>query len=217
MAEVLGVLVDALPQLAAGLVLTILVSVVSLVLATVLGLISGLMSISTKPYLSVVAKCYVSVVRGTPLLIQILFIYFGLPAVLHTKFPPLIAGIVAVSLNIGAYISEVFRAGIESIDVGQVEASRSLGLPHGTTMRYVILPQATRRMVPPMINQFIIGIKDTSMLSVIGVAELTQRGQAIYAMNFKVFEILTVVGALYFLVNYLLSVAARWFERRYVV
>lgn len=216
MADVLGVLADALPQLLHGLALTILVSVISLVLATILGLVSGLMTISSKPYLSALARFYVNVIRGTPLLIQILFIYFGLPSVLHTTMPPLVAGVAAVSLNIGAYVSEVFRAGIESIDTGQVEASRSLGLPHWMTMRYVVLPQATRRMIPPMINQFIIGIKDTSMLSVIGVAELTQRGQAIYAMNFKAFEILTVVGALYFIVNYLLSVAAKRYERRFV-
>jgi His/Glu/Gln/Arg/opine family amino acid ABC transporter permease subunit len=215
--NIISVLVDALPSLLTGLQLTLLLSVISLGIATVIGLISGLMSLAKNPYISGPARLYVNVIRGTPLLVQILFIYFGLPTVLHINLTPITAGVIAVSLHVGAYVSEVFRAGIESVDVGQTEASRSLGLSQWQAMRKIILPQATRRMVPPMINQFIMGVKDTSLLAVIGVAELTQQGQSVYAVNYRAFEILTVVALIYLVVTYTLYRVSRVIERRYVI
>lgn len=217
MGDALSVVGDAMPSLLNGLRLTLVLSLVSLGLATLIGLVSGLMSLSSRWWVAAPARLYVNVIRGTPLLVQILFIYFGLPSVLHITLTPITAGVVAISFHVGAYVSEVFRAGIESVDVGQTEAGRSLGLSHLQTMRKVVLPQATRRMVPPMINQFIMGVKDTSLLAVIGVAELTQSGQSIYAVNYRAFEILSAVALMYLVITYALYRFSRLIEQRYVV
>jgi len=208
-------MIDALPVLLEGLGLTVYLAVVSLALATVIGLISGLMTLSHRVWLYGPARFYVNLIRGTPLLVQILFIYFGLPAVMNVKLSPMVAGVIAISFHIGAYVSEVFRAGIESVDKGQTEAGRSLGMTHTQTMRKIIIPQAVRSMIPPMMNQFIMGVKDTSLLAVIGVAELTQRGQSIYAVNYRAFEILTLVALIYFILTYTLYRLSRVVERKF--
>ncbi|MDQ0726609.1 amino acid ABC transporter permease [Microbacterium sp. W4I20] len=215
MPEFLHVMIDALPVLLEGLGLTVYLAVVSLALATVIGLISGLMTLSHRMWLYGPARFYVNLIRGTPLLVQILFIYFGLPAVMNVKLSPMVAGVIAISFHIGAYVSEVFRAGIESVDKGQTEAGRSLGMTHTQTMRKIIIPQAVRSMIPPMMNQFIMGVKDTSLLAVIGVAELTQRGQSIYAVNYRAFEILTLVALIYFILTYTLYRLSRVVERKF--
>jgi glutamine transport system permease protein len=217
MDEEIQVFLDAVPILLEGLKLTLLLATLSLLLATVIGLISGLMSLSHRRWVSAPARFYVSVIRGTPLLVQILFVYFGLPAVLSIKFTAIVAGVITIGFHIGAYVSEVFRAGIESVDKGQVEAGRSLGLSHFRVMQKIVIPQATRRMVAPMVNQFIMGVKDTSLLAVIGVAELTQRGQSIYAVNYRAFEVLTLVALMYFAVTYLLYRVSRVVEKRFTV
>lgn len=216
MGDAFEVMLDAMPELLNGVKMTIYLTVVSLALATVLGLISGLMNISKSKWLRVPARLYVNIVRGTPLLVQILFIYFGLPSVSAIKLSPVTAGIIAIGFHIGAYVSEVFRAGIESIDKGQIEAGRSLGLTAGQTMRKIVIPQAITRMMPPMMNQFIIGVKDTSLLAVIGVAELTERGQTIYALNYRAFEILALVGVLYLILTYSLYRLSLLVEKRFV-
>ena len=215
MTDILNVMLAAIPTLIEGLGLTVFIAGVSLALATVIGLISGLMTLSKRVWLYGPARLYVNVIRGTPLLVQILFIYFGLPGVLHIKLSPMAAGIIAISFHIGAYVAEVFRAGIESVDRGQMEAGRSLGLTHAQTMRRIIIPQATRSMIPPMMNQFIMGVKDTSLLAVIGVAELTQRGQSIYAVNYRAFEILTLVAAIYLILTYTLYRLSRVVEKKF--
>lgn len=198
-----------------GVLITFKIVVISLPIAFVIGLITGLMSVSTNRILRTVSTFYVDIIRGTPLLVQVFFIYFGLPAFLDIRIPAEVAGIIAISLNAGAYISEIFRAGINSINKGQMEASRSLGLSKWLTMRLVILPQAIRRMVPAFVNQFIVSIKDTSLLSVIGINELTQRGEIIISENFRAFLIWGVVGIFYFIIIYALSRLARVLERRY--
>lgn len=215
MPDFLQVMVNALPLLMQGLGLTAYLAVVSLALATVIGLISGLMTLSKRVWLYGPARFYVNLIRGTPLLVQILFIYFGIPGVTNIKLSPILAGIIAISFHIGAYVSEVFRAGIESVDTGQTEAGRSLGMTQFQTMRKIIIPQATRRMIPPMMNQFIMGVKDTSLLAVIGVAELTQRGQSIYAVNYRAFEILTLVALIYFILTYTLYRLSRVVEKKF--
>lgn len=176
----LQVILDALPLLLEGTVVTLKIVVISLIFAMVIGLISGLMSTSLNRLLRLVASLYVDIIRGTPLLVQVYFIYFGLPVFLDMRIPAMTAGIIAVSLNAGAYVSEIFRAGIESIGKGQHEAARSLGLSRFKTMWLVVLPQATRRMIPTFVNQSIITIKDTSLLSAIGIAELTQTGRLLF-------------------------------------
>ncbi|MDT0124820.1 amino acid ABC transporter permease [Paenibacillus sp. RRE4] len=211
------VILDALPLLLEGTVVTLKIVVISLIFAMVIGLISGLMSTSLNRLLRLVASLYVDIIRGTPLLVQVYFIYFGLPVFLDMRIPAMTAGIIAVSLNAGAYISEIFRAGIESIGKGQHEAARSLGLSRFKTMWLVVLPQATRRMIPTFVNQSIITIKDTSLLSAIGIAELTQTGEIIISSNFRAFEIWGVVGIFYLIIIVLLSRASRFIERRYAI
>jgi len=211
------VILDALPLLLEGTVVTLKIVVISLTFAMVIGLISGLMSTSLNRLLRLVASLYVDIIRGTPLLVQVYFIYFGLPVFLDMRIPAMTAGIIAVSLNAGAYISEIFRAGIESIGKGQHEAARSLGLSRFKTMWLVVLPQATRRMIPTFVNQFIITIKDTSLLSAIGIAELTQSGEIIVSANFRAFEIWGTVGVFYLIIIVLLSRASRFIERRYAI
>lgn len=206
----------ALPTLFQGLVLTVEITSLSLLFALIIGLIMGLFRISRNIFLSMIATIYLYIIRGTPLLIQILFIYIALPMALNFKLSAFTAGVIAISINAGAYLMEIFRAGIESIDRGQMEAGRSLGFSYGQTMRLVILPQAVRRMIPAFVNQFIISLKDTSLLSVIGIAELTMQGQSIYSMNFKAFQILSAVAAMYFVVIFVLTQLSAWLERRLV-
>lgn len=203
-----------MPTLLKGVYWTVVITVISLIIALIIGLVLGICSITRNKFLRAIATIYVYIIRGTPILVQILFIYFGLPSVTGITMSALTAGIIAISINAGAYLVEIFRAGINSIDKGQMEAGRTLGFSYAETMRIVILPQAVRRMIPAFVNQFIVSIKDTSLLSVIGIAELTFSGQSIYAMNFRAFEILFAVGVLYFVVIYILSMFSRWLERR---
>lgn len=211
----LQVILEALPILLQGVMITLKLAVTSLCIAFVIGLIAGLMNTSNNKILRGAATFYVDLIRGTPLLVQIFFIYLGLPALLDIRISAELGGIAALSLNAGAYIAEVVRGGIISIDKGQVEASRSLGLSRYLTMRLVILPQALRRMIPAFVNQFIISLKDTSLLSVIGIRELTQNGEIIISANFRSFEIWGVVGALYFVIIYILTRLFRLLERRF--
>lgn len=172
-------------------IITVKLSLISLVFACVIGIVVGLInSIKSQSKLmrfkQMLCNIYIYIIRGTPMLVQILIIYFGIAQVLRPygfnwshlggAFG---AGVVALMLNAGAYLSEIMRAGIESVDYGQVEAARSLGLPYGKTMTKIVLPQAVRTMLPSIINQFIISIKDTSLISAIGVAELTNVGKTI--------------------------------------
>lgn len=205
---------QSMPALLSGLKVTIEITIIALIIATIIGLIVGLMNISSNKILKVIATIYIDIVRGTPLIVQAFFIYFGLPAALDFKINALAAGIIAISFNAGAYIAEIFRAGILSIDNGQMEAARSLGLPYSTAMRKIILPQAIRRMIPALINQFIISLKDTSILSVIGIQELTQSGEIVIASTFRSFQIWSVVGIMYFIIIMILSVFSRRLERR---
>jgi glutamine transport system permease protein len=208
------VIKEAIPYLIEGGFLTLKIAFVSLLIAVVIGLIFGLFRVSMYKSLRTIAGIYVNVIRGTPLLVQVLFIYFGLPGAFGLNLPAITAGIIAISINAGAYLVEIFRAGIQSIHSGQMEAGRSLGFTYGQTMRLIILPQATRRMIPAFVNQFIISIKDTSILSVIGIMELTMQGQSIYAQNFRAFEILTAVSVGYLIMTYILTLFSHWLERR---
>ncbi|MBB3110038.1 His/Glu/Gln/Arg/opine family amino acid ABC transporter permease subunit [Paenibacillus phyllosphaerae] len=208
------IIADALPVLFQGLLITLKIVVISLAIAFVIGLIAGLMSTASSKIVRGIAGLYVDIIRGTPLLVQVFFIYFGLPAFLDIRIGPEVAGIAAVSLNAGAYIAEVVRAGINSVDKGQVEAARSLGMSRYYTMRLIVLPQALRRMIPAFVNQFIISIKDTSLLSVIGIRELTQSGEIIISTNFRSFEIWGMVGVFYFVIIFALTRLSRLYERR---
>ena len=138
-------------------------------------------------------------------MVQVMFLYFGLPLALGMRVPPLAAGVTAIAVNAGAYIAEIVRGAIQSIDKGQVEAGRSIGLTHFQALVYIIWPQAFKRMIPPLGNQFIISLKDTSLLVVIGVGELTRQGQEIIAVNFRAFEVWLTVAIIYLVMTMFIS------------
>ncbi|MBU3186266.1 amino acid ABC transporter permease [Clostridium estertheticum] len=212
--DILTLFKQSLPALLSGFYVTLQITIISLVIATILGLSFGMLAISRNKVLKIVATAYVDIFRGTPLIVQAFFIYFGLPAGLDIKIAPFVAGVLCISLNAGAYMVEIFRAGIMAVDKGQMEAARSLGLPYGKTMKLVILPQAISNMIPAIINQFIISLKDTSLLSVIGIRELTQSGEIIIAANFRSLETWSFVAIFYFVVIMALTYTARSVERR---
>ncbi|MGG3490783.1 amino acid ABC transporter permease [Brevibacillus choshinensis] len=213
--DTVSLIADAAPLLMKGLENTVKVAFLSLLFATILGLSFGLLRVSKRPILQMIAKVYVSIIRGTPLYVQVIFFYFGLfPLVFGRATDAVSAGIFVLSLNAGAYLVEIFRAGIESIDKGQMEAGRAIGFSHGQTMTYIIMPQAIKRMIPAIVNQFIISIKDTSLLATIGIAELTFSAQTIYAVNFKAFEFLGAVGIMYWILINVLTWFSHWLERR---
>lgn len=194
-----------------AIVITIELSIISLVAATIIGIIVGLVNTSKSKsvimkILKSIANLYIYIIRGTPMLVQILIIYFGLGQMLRpTGFRWLniggtfTAGTVALSLNAGAYMAEIVRGGIEAVDKGQIEAARSLGLTYGKTMKKIVLPQALRTMLPSIINQFIISIKDTSLLSVIGLTELTNVGKTIAATKSAHMMVIYCFMACYYL------------------
>ncbi|MGC5247741.1 amino acid ABC transporter permease [Gordonia sp. DT219] len=214
MSNFFNVLIDALPTLLSGMKVTVYVTVISLVIASILGLCLCFMTLAKSAIVRGIARVYVNIFRGTPLLVQILFIYFGIPSLLGIHMEAIYAGILAMSLYVTAYMSEIFRAGIQGVDAGQFEASVSIGLKRLQMMRLVILPQAVRSVLPAFVNQFSMTIKDTSLLSVIGIAELTFQGQEIYAANFETFTILFELAVLYFIIVYVLTFISRILERR---
>lgn len=178
------------------------------------------MNVSKSKVLNCIGTIYVDGIRGVPLIVLAYFIYFGVPAGVKAlgftnfKLTALVAGTISLSMNAGAYMAEIFRAGIQSVDKGQMEAARSLGLSYGKSMRKVILPQAIRTMIPSIINQFIISLKDTSILSVIGFPELTKAGNIIVGNTFKALQVWGIVGIMYMIVIVALSRAAKKIERR---
>ena len=199
------VMLDTFPLLMSGMKLTIIITLVGLFFGFVIGAVTGIMKLSKKLFLRKLGGIYVESIRGTPLIVQVMFLYFGIPMALGMRITPITAGIIAIAVNSGAYIAEIVRGAVQSIDVGQVEAGRSIGLTRTQTMLYIIWPQAFRRMIPPLGNQFIISLKDTSLLVVIGVAELTRVGQEIIAVNFRAFEVWLTVGLVYLMMT--LSIA----------
>ena len=209
----LGV-VDYIPALLQGLYYTLLISVVGLVIGFVLGAIFGLGRISRSKILYGISAVYVEVLRGTPVLVQAIWIYFALPLIIGFNIPSLAAGIIVIGLNSGAYIAEIVRGAVQSVEKGQMEAGRSLGLSRHLTMRYVIWPQAFKRMIPPLGNQFIISIKDTSLLSVILVPELIFQGRLIASNHFNAVEIYTTVAIFYLVITLTLSKILNLMEKR---
>jgi polar amino acid transport system permease protein len=205
--------VNALSYLIRGVGLTLFLSVVSYTVALVLGLIAGLGRVARNPISNTIATLYVEVVRGIPLLVIIIYAHFVVAPALGTNRMPVISGIMALSFCYGAYLAEVFRAGIESIERGQGEAARSLGMSYRQSMRYVILPQAIRRVLPPLGNDFIAMLKDSSLVSVIAINELTKLGQIEAARTFDFFRTYNAVAFLYLTLTLLLSLGVRYLER----
>ena len=199
---------------------TLVLCLLSLCIAMVIGFIFALLNVSNVKVLNFIGTVYVDAVRGVPLIVLAYFIYFGLPAgmkmmgAVDFRLSALQAGTAALSMNCGAYMAEIIRAGIQSVDRGQMEAARSLGLSYRKSMRLVVLPQAIKTMIPSIINQFIITLKDTSILSVIGYPELTNTGKTISGNTFKSLETWAIIGLVYMVVILSLSKAAKVVERK---
>lgn len=204
----------ALPMLLVGAGVTIEITAVSVAIGFLIGLFVGIARICQVKILRIIATIYADCIRGTPLLVQIFLIYFALPIVTGQRVEPFVAAVAACGINSGAYVSEIFRAGIQAIDVGQMEAGRSLGLSWWQTMYYVILPQAVRNILPPLGNEFIAMLKDSSLVSVIGFEELTRRGQLIIAQTYGSFEIWTTVAILYLIMTLAISRIVAWLEKK---
>jgi polar amino acid transport system permease protein len=204
----------ALPMLLKGLQVTLYIFVIAIILGFLIGLVIALLRLAPLKVLNWIAKVYVDAIRGTPFIVQLFFIYFGVNSLQVISLNSTTAGIITVAINAGAYFAEIIRAGIQSIDKGQTEAARSIGFTGPQTMRYVVLPQAFRRMLPTITNQSIISLKDTSLLSVIGIADLTQQGQIQASATFEAFKIWLAVGIIYFIIIYLLTMLANFIERR---
>lgn len=198
---------------------TLKMSFYSLIFACIIGLFFGILLVVKNKFLNAIAKLFVDIIRGVPMIVLAYFVYFGIPYALNAigsaiTLSALDAGIICLSLNCGAYMAEIIRGGIQSVPVGQMEAARSLGLSYGKAMRQVVLPQAIRIMIPSIINQFIITLKDTSILSVIGFPELVNSAKSVISITYKNFEVWAIVGIMYFIVITILSKIAKLFERR---
>lgn len=209
-----SVMWESVPILLTGVKLTIIITIFGLVIGFLLGAVTGLFKISRNVILRKFAGFYIESIRGTPIMVQVMFIYFGLPMALGMRIPPMVAGIVAIAFNSGAYIAEIVRGAFQSIEAGQTEAGRSIGLSHFQTLYYIIWPQALKRMIPPLGNQFIISLKDTSLLVVVGVGELTRTGQEIIASNFRAFEVWLTVALMYLVMTLSLSRVLNYLEKR---
>ena len=202
------------PALSKGLWNTVSITVVSFVIALILGLVFGFMKISTSRILRGIASVYVAIFRGTPILVWAFLFYFGLPQLTGAPGNVFMAGVATLALNAGAYLTEIVRGGLQSVDPGQMEAARSLGLGWGRSMQRVVMPQAVKMSMPSIINQLVITLKDSSLLLTIGFAELLYQAQQIYAANFRTTEMLIIVGVMYFIVITLLTWLANIVDKK---
>ena len=199
---------------------TLLLALCGLFFACIIGMIFGMMSVVKNKPCNIIARIFVDAVRGVPMIVLAYFVYFGFPYLMNNMLgnnitlSALQAGTICLALNCGAYMAEIIRAGIQSVDKGQMEAARSLGLPYWKSMRKVVLPQAIATMIPSIINQFIITLKDTSILSVIGFPELVNTAKNVVANTFMSFQTWTIVAVMYLVVILLLSQLSKIMERR---
>jgi polar amino acid transport system permease protein len=206
---------SAIPLLIAGAGITVEITALSVFFGMLIGIVVALIRLSGVKVLRWLGNVYVDFIRGTPLLIQIFLVYFALPSIIGHRVDAFFAAISACSINSGAYVAEVFRGGIQSIDVGQMEAGRSLGMTWWQTMRYIILPQAFKRIIPPLGNEFIAMLKDSSLVSVIGFEELTRRGQLIIARTYASFEIWMAVAIMYLILTFTVARLTGLLERKF--
>lgn len=209
-----SVIVNALPALLQGAKLTVLITVAGLLGGTVVGLVFGLMRAYGNRLLNTLGFLYIELVRGTPIVVQVMFIYFALPVLADIRVDPMTAAITSIVVNSGAYIAEIVRGAFLSVPKGLREAGLALGLPSWRVLAFVIGPVAFRRMTPPLGNQFIVSLKDTSLFIVIGVGELTRQGQEIMAANFRAVEIWSAVALIYLCLIGALTFALRLVEKR---
>ena len=217
--DLIRVFGEVQPLLTKGLWITVEVTVLSLLLALVIGLISCFLALSKRAPLRWISTIYVGLVRGTPLLVQVFYIYFAIPQLLQlmgfdVRFTPFIAGLITLTLNAGAYLSEIFRGAINAVNPGQMEAARSLGLSHFQAMKKVVLPQAFRICLPSLVNQFIITLKDSSLISVIGLADIMYQSKIYVGRSMEAFATYTWVALYYFVIISILTQVAKYVERK---
>ena len=208
-------IIDNLPLLLKGAAVTLEITALSVGIGLLIGMVVGIARLSNFKAIRWLAGIYVDFIRGTPLLVQIFLVYFALPKILGIRIDPFFAAVAACSINSGAYVAEIFRSGIQSIDKGQFEASRALGLNWFQSMKFVIMPQAFKRIIPPLGNEFIAMLKDSSLVSVIGFEELTRTGQMIISRTYAVFEVWMVVAILYLIMTLCISRLVAVLEKRF--
>jgi len=209
----INIFIESIPYLLRGALVTLRLSIISVGIGVVLGLFIGLARISKRYIFRIPATLYVEVIRGTPLLMQLLIIYYALPS-FGINLGAITAAIVGLSINSAAYTGEIFRGGIQSIEKGQMEAARSLGMSYFQAMRYVILPQAFRRILPPLTNEFVSMLKESSIASTLAVTELLRAGREIVAWKANVFSPFLGVTIIYLLMTLPLTRLSIWMEKR---
>ena len=217
---ILGLLKNNYKQLLSGLGITLSLALISFAIAIVIGIIFGMFSVSPYKSLRLISEIFVDVIRGIPLMILAAFIFWGVPNFIETftgqqsPINDFVAGTIALSLNSAAYIAEIVRGGIKAVPIGQMEASRSLGISYSKTMRKIVLPQATKLMLPNFVNQFVIALKDTTIVSAIGLVELFQTGKIIIARNYQSFKMYAILAVFYLVIITLLTRLAKRLEKR---
>ena len=209
-----SVIIDSMPALMRGARTTIYITVAGLIGGVIAGLIFGLMRAYGGRLLNGIALVYIELVRGTPIIVQVMFIYFALPVLLEVRIDAMTAAITAITINAGAYIAEIVRGAFLSVPKGLSEAGLALGVPQWRVLGFVIGPVAFRRLIPPLGNQFIVSLKDTSLFIVIGVGELTRQGQEIMASNFRAVEIWSAVAVIYLIMIGIMTMVLRVIEKR---
>jgi glutamine transport system permease protein len=209
-----SVIISALPDLLSGVKLTVIIALLGLIGGSAIGLITGLCRAYGPVALNILAQAYIDLIRGTPMVVQVMFLYFALPIMAHIRIDAFSASIIAIAVNSGAYLGEVVRGAFLSIPRGLSEAGLAMGLSRSRVLLKIIGPLAFRRLIPPFGNQCIISLKDTSLLIVIGVGELTHKGQEIIATNFRAVEIWTVVACFYLVLTGAMTLIFRIVEKR---
>ncbi|PKG99369.1 glutamine ABC transporter permease GlnP [Paraglaciecola sp. MB-3u-78] len=209
-----SVVIEFMPELLDGAKITLYITSLGLLGGIIIGVIAGLMRAYGGPIINTIALIFIELVRGTPIVVQVMFLYFALPVIANIRIDPMSAAILAIIVNAGAYIAEIVRGSLISISKGLAEAGLALGLPYWKVLLYIISPLAFRRLIPPLGNQCIVSLKDTSLFIVIGVGELTRTGQEIMAANFRAVEIWTSVAILYLLMTGSITLILRTIEKR---
>ena len=200
--------------------MTILISLISILIGVVIGFVSCIMGMSKNIILRGISAVYIWIIRGTPMIVQAFIVYFGMPQLVQKLIDPsfrieaFAAGVITLSLNAGAYLSEIFRGGITAVPKGQTEAARSLGLGSARTMYKIVLPQALKVAIPSMVNQFIITVKDTSILSIIGLADIVNKAKVYVGKSYQFFATYILVAVYYLVVISILMVVSRYLEKK---
>lgn len=209
----IDIIIRTLPILLKGSIMTVELTVITLVLGTVLGILFALMRLSSNIVLSQISNFYTWIIRGTPMLLQLFFFYYGLPSV-GIRLTPFQAAVIGLGLNSGAYMAEIIRGGILSIDKGQFEAAKALGFSYSETMRKIVLPQTFKVIIPPVGNEFITILKDTSLVSTIAMVELMRSAQQMYASTFKPIEIFATAAVLYLVMTTVFTTIFSIYEKK---